>query len=54
MPVEVRELVIRTRVEEGRTSRRALTETDLEELKRTLVSRCVERVLEALEQRDER
>ena len=51
MPVEVRELVIRTRIEANRPASPGLTETELQELKHTLVARCVERVLEALEQR---
>ena len=54
MPIEVRELIIRTRIEEPLDARPVLTETWREEIRRGLVAQCVAKVLEALEQRRER
>lgn len=57
MPIEIKELHIRVRIEEGKETFRqssAVSKAELESLKSSLIKECTTRVLEKIKEREER
>lgn len=49
MPIEIRELVIRTHIDEGTAPRSEMSPDELAKLKRSIVNECVSRVREQMQ-----
>lgn len=50
MPIEIRELVIRTHIDDSAPAKSGLSQDDLVKLKKSIVSECLSQVREQMQQ----